>query len=320
MFAYSDPTDAVGRIMLLMISFLMIFALRYLSVNKEIPFLTKIGRNSIWIFILHRPFTLWISSYIEKRSIGFIFSAAIISSIAICVAFSSSIVAKFMSKFSEYGVRIFTVPEDKKFNISKLALLLVPIGFIASIVIQSYDGIKFDDIVRFFKSGEHPLSDEELTSDSDDPIYPIMSAEQNAAFDNAFRLTFAGDLILLEDQIKRAYDGKNYDFSPVFEYAEKYISSADLAVGVFEGPMAGEAAGYSAGNFDDDKDLYLNFPDSFADAVKNAGFDLVTTANNHLLDKDVDGAMRTLDILDKKGLEQNPHGDIEVFSFLIQTA
>lgn len=234
MFAYSDPTDAVGRIMLLMISFLMIFALRYLSVNKEIPFLTKIGRNSIWIFILHRPFTLWISSYIERKSAGFIFSVAIISSIAICVVFSSSIVAKFMSKFSEYGVRIFTVPEDKKFNISKLALLLVPIGFIASIVIQSYDGIKFDDIVRFFKSGGHPLSDEELTSDSDDPIYPIMSAEQNAAFDNAFRLTFAGDLILLEDQIKRAYDGKNYDFSPVFEYAEKYISSADLAVVVFE--------------------------------------------------------------------------------------
>lgn len=303
MFPYSDPIDAVGRIVLLIISFLMIFSLRYLSVNKEIPFLTKIGRNSIWIFILHRPFTLWISSYIEKKNIGFIFSAAIISSIVICVVFSSSIVAKYMSKFSEYGVRIFTVPEDRKFNISKLALILVPIGFIASIIIQSYDGVKFEDIVRFFKSGERPLSDEELTSDSDDPIFPVMSAEQNAAFDNAFRLTFAGDLILLEDQVKRAYDGKSYDFSPVFEYAEKYISSADLAVGVFEGPMAGEAAGYSAGNFDDDKDLYLNFPDSFADAVKNAGFDLVTTANNHLLDKGIDGAMRTLDVLDRKGLE-----------------
>lgn len=303
MAAYSDPTDAVGRIMLLIISFLMIYALRNLSVNKEIPFLTKFGRNSIWIFILHRPFTLWISSYIERKSAGFIISAAIISSIAICVVFSSSIVAKFMSKFSEYGVRIFTVPEDRKFNISKLALLLVPIGFIASIVIQSYDGIKFEDIVKFFKSGGRPLSDEELTSDSDDPIYPVMSAEQNAAFDNAFRITFAGDLILLEDQVKRAYDGKSYDFSPVFEYAEKYISSADLAVGVFEGPMAGEAAGYSSSNFDDGKELYLNFPDSFADAVKNAGFDLVTTANNHLLDKGIDGAMRTLDVLDRKGLD-----------------
>lgn len=290
MYAYSDPIDAVGRVVLLIISFLMIFALRYLSVNKEIPFLTKFGRNSIWIFILHRPFTLWISSYIGRKSAGFIISAALISSIVICVVFSSSIVAKFMSKFSEYGVRIFTVPEDRKFNISKLALLLVPIGFIASIVIQTYNEIDFE-------------GDEEIVSDTEYPIYPIMSAEQNAAFDNAFRLTFAGDLILLEDQIKRAYDGKSYDFSPVFEYAEKYISSADLAVGVFEGPMAGEAAGYSAGNFDDGKELYLNFPDSFADAVKNAGFDLVTTANNHLLDKGIDGAMRTLDVLDKKGLE-----------------
>ena len=85
---------------------------------------------------------------------------------------------------------------------------------------------------------------------------------------NAFRITFSGDLILLEDQVKRAYNGKGYDFSDVFEYAEPYISSADLAIGVFEGPMAGEDAGYSSSNFDDGKELYLNFPDSFADAVK----------------------------------------------------
>ena len=44
---------------------------------------------------------------------------------------------------------------------------------------------------------------------------------------------------------------------------------------------------------------HLNFPDEFAEAVKKAGINLVTTANNHLLDKKLDGAMRTLDILDK---------------------
>ena len=130
-----------------------------------------------------------------------------------------------------------------------------------------------------------------------------MTAEQKSAFDNAFRITFAGDLILLEDQVKRAYNGTGYDFTDVFEYAAPYISAADYAIGVFEGPMAGEEVGYTSSNYDDGKELYLNFPDSFAEAVKNAGFDLVTTANNHVLDKGEDGALRTLDVLDKLGLD-----------------
>ncbi|MBP0966605.1 MAG: CapA family protein, partial [Oscillospiraceae bacterium] len=129
------------------------------------------------------------------------------------------------------------------------------------------------------------------------------TAAQQTAFDNAFRITFAGDLILLEDQVKRGFDGETYDFSDVFAYAESYISSADLTVGVFEGPLAGEEAGYTGSNFDDGKELRLNFPDAFAQAVRDAGFDLVTTANNHLLDKDTAGVMRTLDTLDAIGLD-----------------
>lgn len=130
-----------------------------------------------------------------------------------------------------------------------------------------------------------------------------MSPEQQEQFDDAFRITFAGDLILLEDQVKRAYHDGSYDFAPMFEYAEKYISSADYAIGVFEGPMPGGDAGYSSSNYGDGKTLALGFPDSFAAAVKDAGFDLVTTANNHLLDKGVSGAMRTLDVLDEIGLD-----------------
>ena len=47
----------------------------------------------------------------------------------------------------------------------------------------------------------------------------------------------------------------------------------------------------------------LNFPDEFASAVKKSGIDLVSTANNHLLDKGKEGALRTLDVLDNVGLE-----------------
>ena len=132
---------------------------------------------------------------------------------------------------------------------------------------------------------------------------PVMTAQEKQRIHNSFRLLFCGDLILLEDQVKRARHGQDYIFDDMFEYTRKYIQSADLAIGVFEGPTAGQEAGYSTSNYGDGKALALNFPDSFAEAVKRAGFDLVTTANNHLLDKGREGAFRTLDVLDKIGLQ-----------------
>ena len=87
-------------------------------------------------------------------------------------------------------------------------------------------------------------------------------------FDSAFRILFCGDLILLEDQVKNAFDGQNYNFSTVFEYTKDYIQSADLSIGVFEGPTGGNRKNYSQSNFADGKSLYLNYPDSFADSVR----------------------------------------------------
>ncbi len=93
-------------------------------------------------------------------------------------------------------------------------------------------------------------------------------------------------LLLPEDQVKRAYNGSEYDFTDVFEFAKPYISSSDFAIGVFEGPLAGEDAVYSTSNFDDDKELYLNFPDSFAGAVNENLKNILTTSvqDKYLLD------------------------------------
>lgn len=110
-------------------------------------------------------------------------------------------------------------------------------------------------------------------------------------------------MILLEDQVKRAFDGQGYNFEDMFEFTRKYISGADFSIGVFEGPLGGTIKNFSQSNCDDGKELYLNFPDEFADAVKNAGFDLVTTANNHLLDMGIDGALRTINILNDKQID-----------------
>ena len=137
------------------------------------------------------------------------------------------------------------------------------------------------------------------------PIFPILSKEQEERLTKAIRLTFTGDLILLQDMVENGYDSTtgHYSFDSMFRYVKSYYDEADCNIGVFEGPSAGPEEGYTTSCFDDGIPLYLNFPKEYAEAIKRAGFDLVTLANNHLLDKEVSGVYRTLDELDNIGLD-----------------
>ena len=85
----------------------------------------------------------------------------------------------------------------------------------------------------------------------------------------------------------------------MFKQTFEYLQKSELSIGVYEGPSAGNMTKYSTSNFNDGIPLYLNFPDEFAESVKKAGISLVTTANNHLLDKGINSALRTIDILNK---------------------
>lgn len=136
-------------------------------------------------------------------------------------------------------------------------------------------------------------------------MHPVISSEERNQINNAVSLSFVGDLILLRDQVLNSYNPKTdaYEFDDMFTYVKKYLTESDFSMGVLEGPTAGVKHEYSTSCYGDGIPLYLNFPDSFADAISRAGFDFVTTAQNHLLDRGIDGAMRTLDVLDKAGLK-----------------
>lgn len=115
------------------------------------------------------------------------------------------------------------------------------------------------------------------------------------------RISYIGDLILLKDQV---ISGKNktndkYNFDNIFEYTSEHFKKSDLTIGVYDGSSAGNLTSYSTSNYGDGIPLYLNYPDEFAESVKKAGINLVTTSNNHLLDKNINGALRTIDILNK---------------------
>ena len=111
-------------------------------------------------------------------------------------------------------------------------------------------------------------------------------------------LLFVGDLMQHGVQYKaalRAGGGKTYDYEECFRYVKDEISAADVAIGNFETTTAGgEPSTYP--NF--------NAPDAYMFACKDAGFDILLTANNHSCDKASRGITRTIQMCDSLGL---PH-------------
>lgn len=109
------------------------------------------------------------------------------------------------------------------------------------------------------------------------------------------RIVFGGDIMGHSTLVASGLqtDG-SYDFEPCFEYVRDYIESADLAVANLEVTLAGKP--YTSYP-------YFSSPDALALAARNVGFDIVTTANNHCLDKGKAGLERTLAVLDSLGVK-----------------
>lgn len=111
-------------------------------------------------------------------------------------------------------------------------------------------------------------------------------------------LLFVGDAMQHQAQLDRARElggGKGYDYSGCFTFIAPTITEADYAVCNLEVPLGGgpDYTGYPC----------FSAPDSYAKALKDAGFDLFLTANNHCLDRRDKAARRTLTALDSLGVD-----------------
>lgn len=109
-------------------------------------------------------------------------------------------------------------------------------------------------------------------------------------------LVFAGDIMGHSPQFQAAYNKttKKYNYDICFQYVKPYIASADFAIANLEVPLAGLP--YSG---------YPNFssPDALLDGLKNSGYDVMLTANNHVLDRSKKGLERTLRIIKSRNLK-----------------
>ncbi len=112
------------------------------------------------------------------------------------------------------------------------------------------------------------------------------------------RISFTGDVMCEHTRLDSYYcPGKDsYDFSPVFEGLKHVTDKSDCTVVNLETPLAGKEMRYSW------RDYQFNTPDEIADALVGAGVDTAVTANNHALDRGMEGLVRTTDVLDQKGI------------------
>lgn len=112
-------------------------------------------------------------------------------------------------------------------------------------------------------------------------------------------LSFAvvGDIMNHALQISTAYskecDCWDYRFS--FEKVKPYLESADITIGNLETTLPGKRELYSG---------YPQFgaPDELLDALVWSGFDILTLANNHSVDKGFEGLTRTKHVTKSKGI------------------
>lgn len=110
-------------------------------------------------------------------------------------------------------------------------------------------------------------------------------------------LLFAGDIMGHDSQIASAYDPstKRYDYIPCFANMRPYIETADIAIGNLEVTLAGPPyKGYPQ----------FSSPDELAVALRETGFDVLVTANNHSVDRRKKGILRTIRVLDSLNI---PH-------------
>lgn len=134
------------------------------------------------------------------------------------------------------------------------------------------------------KENKNPRKDKDETEDKDEDYAKV-------------KLKFFGDTMAHLGQIQYAYSygGGDYDFSNQFAYISDFVKDSDLSITNYEttsNPNR-EYSGFPA----------FNAPPVYLKNIKDAGFDIVTTANNHSLDTDEEGVQTTIEAAKEAGLD-----------------
>lgn len=119
----------------------------------------------------------------------------------------------------------------------------------------------------------------------------IQIISNDSIIEQTMSLLFIGDIMGHGPQIRSAYNykTKTYNYDTVFYYLKDVMSEPDFTIANLEVTLAGPVyKGYPQ----------FSSPDALAEAGKRAGIDVFVTANNHCVDRRLQGLERTIDVLD----------------------
>lgn len=121
-----------------------------------------------------------------------------------------------------------------------------------------------------------PLSaSEQHTTSNEQPKHPIPAPQPVTS---KATLLAVGDVLIHSSIYRDAQTPTGYDFTPMFQLVKPFISQADIAMANQETMIGGAQLGLS-------HYPRFNSPYEVGDALKEAGFDIVSLANNHTLDR-----------------------------------
>lgn len=146
--------------------------------------------------------------------------------------------------------------------------------------------------------GEQPPTEQMPTENSGEGT-SNEQLEPQVKPDVSVKVMATGDIMFHPSQIEGAYDvaTNSYDFNNSFKAIKNKIEEADIAIANFEGTTAGNEI-YAYQGYP-----LFNAPDEALDAIKNAGFDILSTANNHSLDTRKAGIIRTIEQIQNRGMD-----------------
>ena len=123
------------------------------------------------------------------------------------------------------------------------------------------------------------------------------STEPSIIKESTVTLSAVGDMLMHKPVFSTCKEDGGYDFDSIFRYFAQYIQSADISACNIETTFAGLNNGYAYQGYPN-----FNCPDELAADLKDAGFDLALTANNHSYDTGSKGFHRTMQVVQDAGL------------------
>lgn len=126
-----------------------------------------------------------------------------------------------------------------------------------------------------------------VTDPTTEPTEPPVTRVSTA------KISATGDILMHMPCIEAGQNSDgSYSFDHFFKYVKDYVSGADYAVANLETTLAGLDNGYNYSGYP-----AFNCPDGIVASLKNTGFDMLLTANNHCYDTRSKGYHRTQQVL-----------------------